>query len=93
MRFVVAVCLFVYGWNVAHPYLLAAMASFAPSSRVVVFAVAMQTTGLAVGPWLAAILVSEDGYAYICWCGIGLFALSLCLILPPVLRQTELSKS
>ena len=93
MRFAVAVCLFVYGWNVAHPYLLAAMASFAPSSRVVVFAVAMQTTGLAVGPWLAANLVSEDGYAYICWCGIGLLVLSLCLILPPVLRQAELSKS
>ena len=91
--FAAAVCLFVYGWNVAHPYLLAAMASFAPSSRIVVFAVAMQTVGLAVGPWLAANLVTEDGYAYICWCGIGLFALSLCLILPPVLRQTELSKS
>jgi len=70
--------------------LLAAMASFDRRGRVVVYAVAMQMVGLAIGPGLAASMISEGDYINVNWLGAGLFVTSLALILPPVLAQTKL---
>jgi predicted MFS family arabinose efflux permease len=72
-----------------HPFLLAAMASFDRRGRVVVYAVAMQMIGLAVGPSLAASVISEGHYVNVNWFGAGLFVLSLVLILPPVRAQAK----
>ncbi len=90
MLYLIAVCIFNYCWNAAHPILLATMASFDSSGRMVVNAVAAQMVGLAIGPALAASVIGENDYSMVIWLGIGLFALSLMLILPPLLRQRQL---
>jgi len=88
--FALAVGIYNFAWNMTHPFLLAAMASFDPRGRVVVYAVAMQMVGLAIGPGLAASMISEGDYISVNWLGAGLFVTSLALILPPVLAQTKL---
>jgi hypothetical protein len=79
-------------WNFTHPFLLGAMASFDRRGRVVVYAVAAQMCGLAVGPGLAATVIGGGSMAPVIWLGIGLFFLSLALILPPVLAQARRSQ-
>jgi MFS family permease len=83
MAFAVAVCVYNFAWNLTHPFLLASMASFDRRGRVVVYAVAMQMVGLAIGPGLAASVISEGDYINVNWLGAGLFVASLALILPP----------
>ena len=87
--FAVAVCVYNFFWNLTHPFLLGAMASFDRRGRVVVYAVAMQMIGLAIGPGLAASLISEGVYVNVNWLGAGLFILSFLLIVPPVLSQAS----
>ena len=88
--FALAVGIYNFAWNLTHPYLLAAMASFDRSGRVVVYAVAMQMVGLAAGPLIAAAVISEGDYINVNWLGAGLFVISLALILPPVLAQARI---
>jgi MFS family permease len=88
--FAVAVCVYNFLWNLTHPFLLGAMASFDRRGRVVVYAVAMQMIGLAIGPGLAASVISEGEYINVNWLGAGLFVTSLMLILPPVLMQARI---
>jgi len=90
--FAVAVGLYNFAWNMTHPYLLGAMASFDRHGRVVVYAVAMQMVGLAVGPMLAAAVITEGDYVNVNGFGAALFGLSLLLILPPVLAQARQSR-
>ena len=89
--YAVAVCIYNYGWNMTHPYLLASMASFDRTGSVVVYAVALQMLGLANGPWIAARIISEGDYSNTLWLGMALFTASLMLILPPVLAQKRLA--
>ena len=93
LAFAVAVGVYNFAWNMTHPFLLAAMASFDRRGRVVVYAVAMQMVGLAIGPGLAASVISEGDYINVNWLGAGLFVVSLALILPPVLAQTRMFDS
>lgn len=87
--FAIAVSVYNFAWNLTHPYLLGAMASFDRRGRVVVYAVAMQMTGLAIGPALAASIVEAGGYLNVLAVGAGLFVLSLALVLPPVVSQAR----
>ena len=87
--FALAVSVYNFAWNLTHPFLLAAMASFDRRGRIVVYAVAMQMVGLAIGPSLAASVIDEGDYVNVNWLGGGLFVLSLVLILPPVLAQAK----
>lgn len=87
--FAVAVAAYNFAWNLTHPYLLAAMASFDRRGRVVVYAVAMQMLGLAVGPSLAASVIDGGTYVNVNMLGAALFVASLCLVLPPVLSQAR----
>lgn len=86
-----AVCVYNFAWNMTHPYLLAAMASFDRSGRVVVYAVAFQMLGLANGPWIAARVISPGEYGNVLWLGMALFAGALLCILPPVGEQRRLA--
>ena len=79
-------------WNVTHPYLMAAMASFDARGRVVVYAVAMQMVGLAIGPGIAATVISGGTYVNVNILGAVLFTLSFVLVLPPVMAQLKLSR-
>ena len=89
MVFALAVGVYNFLWNLTHPFLLAAMASFDRRGRVVVYAVAMQMVGLAIGPGLAASVISEGNYVNVNWLGAALFVVSLVLILPPVVAQSR----
>lgn len=90
--YTIAVCVYNYSWNLTHPFLLAAMASFDRSGRVVTIAVAAQMLGLANGPWIAARVFTEGDFSNVIWLGIILFGASLLLILPPVLKQRHLAQ-
>jgi predicted MFS family arabinose efflux permease len=85
--FTIWVCAYNFFWNMTHPYLLGSMASFDRRGRVVVYAVAMQMLGLAVGPALAATVISPSHYDRVNWLAIGFFMVSWACILPPVLAQ------
>lgn len=87
LPFTLWVCVYNFFWNMTHPYLLGSMASFDRSGRVVVYAVALQMLGLAVGPALAASVISPEHYQRVNSLAIGFFMLSWICILPPVLRQ------
>ena len=87
--YLVAVTVYNLAWNFTHPYLLGAMASFDRRGRVVVYAVAMQMLGLAVGPSLAASVIREGIYVNVNLLGGALFLVSAALILPPVLTQSR----
>jgi predicted MFS family arabinose efflux permease len=89
LAFAVAVCVYNFAWNMTPPFRLGAMASFDRRGRVVVYAVAMQMIGLAIGPGLAASVITEGDYINVNWFGAGLFVVSLVLILPPVLAQAK----
>lgn len=89
--FALAVGVYNFLWNLSHPYLLGAMASFDRRGRVVVYAVAMQMIGLAVGPFLAATVITEGEFDRINQLGAALFLVSFILILPPVLSQARLA--
>ncbi len=91
--YTIAVCVYNYAWNVTHPYLLASMASFDRTGKVVVYAVAFQMLGLALGPAIAATVISPGDYSRVISLGMLLFALSLVFILPPVLKQKRLAET
>ena len=81
------VCLYNFFWNMTHPFLLGSMASFDRRGRVVVYAVAMQMLGLAIGPALAASTISPGQFVNVNRIAIALFMVSWLCILPPVLVQ------
>jgi MFS family permease len=87
--YTVTVCIYNFFWNVTHPFLLASMASFDKHGRVVVYAVAAQMIGLAVGPAFAASLLGDGDYSRVIWAGISLFVLSYLLILVPLLAHRK----
>ena len=89
LLFAVAVGVYNFFWNLTHPFLLGAMASFDRHGRVVVYAVAAQMVGLAVGPFLAATVISEGDYLNVNKLGGGLFVASYVLILIPILAQAK----
>jgi len=85
--FVIWVCLYNFFWNQTHPFLLGSMASFDRHGRVVMYAVAAQMIGLAIGPALAASSISPGHYRNVNRLAIALFLVSWLCILVPVLRQ------
>lgn len=87
--YAVTVCVYNFAWNMTHPFLLAAMASFDQHGRVVVYAVAAQMLGLAVGPAFAATLLHDGDYTPVIAAGIGLFCLSWVLILVPLMKHQQ----
>lgn len=87
MVYAITVCVYNFAWNMTHPFLLGAMASFDRHGRVVVYAVAAQMLGLAVGPAFAANLLGDGNYDRVIVAGMSLFALSYLLILIPLISH------
>ncbi len=85
--YTVTVCVYNFAWNMTHPFLLAAMASFDRHGRVVVYAVAAQMLGLAVGPAFAASLLTEGDYARVIHAGMALFIASYLFVLIPLIAH------
>jgi MFS family permease len=89
-----AIYLFNFMWNVAQPYLLALMASFADGGKMIVRGVCLQMIGFAIGPYIGATLLRAQGadmYSAVNQVGSALFFLSLILILPALLAQRKLA--
>lgn len=84
LLYAVTVCLYNFAWNMSHPFLLAAMASFDRHGRVVAHAVAAQMLGLSVGPAFAGSLLPLGGYTAVVVAGVVLFVLSYLLMLVPL---------
>ncbi|MFK7734042.1 MAG: MFS transporter [Pseudomonadales bacterium] len=91
MIYAVTVCIYNFFWNMTHPFLLAAMASFDQHGRVVVYAVAAQMLGLAVGPAFAATLLEGGDFARVITAGITIFIVSWLLILVPLVSHKRQS--
>lgn len=89
MVYGIAVCVFNYAANVMTPLLLAIMAGFDRTGRLVVYAVAMQMLGLAIGPALAAFVINPGDYSNVNWLSMLLFIVCLVLISPPVLARRD----
>jgi len=87
LPFTLWVCAYNFFWNMTHPFLLGSMASFDRRGRVVVYAVALQMLGLAVGPALAASVIAPGHFDRVNWLAITFFMISWVCILPPVLSQ------
>lgn len=87
VEYAVVVCIYNFAWNMTHPYLLAAMASFDRGGRLVVHAVGGQMLGLAIGPALAALAIGDHDYTRVLQFGMLFFALSWSLIMPPLFSQ------
>ena len=60
--FAISVGAFNFLWNVVLPYLFASMASFDLTGRMVVYAVAVQTLGLGIGPAAGAAVITPGGF-------------------------------
>jgi predicted MFS family arabinose efflux permease len=85
--YAITVCVYNFAWNMTHPYLLASMASFDQHGKVVVYAVAAQMLGLAIGPAFAASLIQQNDYSLVIIAGMALFLLSFLMILIPLLAH------
>jgi len=83
------VCIFNLLWNLTVPYMLAALAAFDASGRVVAMGVALQMLGFAVGPALAALLLNVYGYDFINTIAIGLFVAAAILLVPGLRTQNR----
>ncbi len=85
--YAVTVGVYNFAWNLTHPFLLGAMASFDRHGKVVVHAVAAQMLGLAVGPAFAAMILGDGNYTAVIVAGVSLFVLSYVLILVPLVNH------
>ena len=90
-RYLLAVSVYNYAWNMTHPFLLAALAGFDGAGRILARGVAAQILGLALGPALAAYVLSSEvlsgvlsggGYAAVIWLGALFFVAALFMIVP-----------
>lgn len=84
-----AVCGFNFLWNMSMPYLLATLAQFDHRGTTVVHGVAMQMIGFAIGPFIAALLLTRGGYDLVYTVGAVLFVIAAIVILPGVLAQRQ----
>ncbi|MBT4522785.1 MAG: MFS transporter [Halieaceae bacterium] len=86
----IAIYLFNFMWNVAQPYLLAVMASFADGGRMIVRGVCLQMIGFAIGPYIGANLLANEGpqmYQSVYLVGAALFVASWVFLLPALRAQ------
>ncbi len=84
--FLPAAIIFNFAFTFTMPYMLGALSHIDPQGRIVVLGFTMQTTGLALGPALAAILLTGNDYTQIGWLGMVCFGTSFILFRLALLR-------
>ena len=82
--FAIAACLFNFGNNFGHPYVLGFAAQIDASSRLTVLCGALHTAGQASGPILAGFIVTAADYSNVLWLGWLAFGAALILFLPVI---------
>lgn len=98
--FLAAVCGFNALWNFVLPFILSKVCEFEQNGQMMARAVALQMVGLGIGPFLAAPLISDDGFQAVLLVCVGLFLASYLLLLGPMrthrnllLADSQFSKS
>jgi len=89
LAYTLAVCVYNFAWNMTHPYLLATYAALDRDGRLVVYAAAFQTIGMALGPAVGAAVISPGYYANVAWTAVGLFVATLALVLPAAYAESR----
>ena len=90
LMFVIISGVYQFLWNMTHPYLLGALATFDPSGRIIIYGTAMQFLGVASGPAIAALLITDESISGVLWMGIVFMIASIACILPPVITEGRL---
>ena len=90
-EFALSAMLFQFAWSAAIPYFLAVLSSLDMSGRVLVVGVAMQPAGLALGPAIAASLISPGVYHNVVWLGVACNILAFVMIASFTFRQDRKS--
>lgn len=78
--------LYMFVWLLFFPYLMGIVSELDPAGRLAGVSYALQSIGFAIGPALAALLISEGGYAALFHLGIGCYLATLILLLPLALK-------
>ncbi|MFT7461099.1 MAG: MFS family permease, partial [Planctomycetota bacterium] len=89
IHYTLGVCIFNFLWNVSMPYLLATLADFDQTGKVVIYGISMQTIGYAIGPFIAATILGQSNYNNVYLAATILFIASAILLIPGLLAQKK----
>ena len=79
--------LYMFVWLLFFPYLMGIVSELDPLGRLAGISYALQSVGFAVGPALAALLITSGGYTSLFYLGILCYLITLMLLLPLALKQ------
>jgi len=65
MQFMITTCLFSYAWNYTFPYQMGVLAQYDEGGSMAILSLAVQLLGLAFGPFLASVLLVNEGFSLI----------------------------
>lgn len=82
--FLISVCGFNFLWNFVLPFILGAVGDLDLHGRIMGPAIALQMTGLGLGPILSSLLITSKGYGQVEAACVGCFLLSLVLLALPI---------
>ena len=82
--FLISVCGFNFLWNFVLPFILGAVGDLDLHGRIMGPAIALQMTGLGLGPILSSLLITAKGYGQVETACIGFFIASLVLLALPI---------
>ncbi len=80
--FTLAVCLFNFGNNFGHPYVLGFASNIDKSARLTVLSGALHTGGQATGPLLVGLMVVGQNYGVALYVGLAAFFLAVVMFVP-----------
>jgi len=92
LLFGIVVCTFNFAWNLAQPIYLSSATGFDRDGRLVTQMVASQSCGLALGPFVGAIVGGNSPGGSLIWLVTALFVLSASLIVIPFLEAAKLRR-
>ncbi len=88
--FWIGVCGFNLLWNLTVPFIFSVLAEYDARGKIVTYGVSMQFVGLAIGPFIAAMLFEVGGFDLVNITGVVLFAFAAILMLPGTLNQRRM---
>ncbi|WCL54726.1 MFS transporter [Gimibacter soli] len=93
LTYLVAVCGFNLAWNKVLPFILAAISDFDLRGRVMSFALAIQMTGLAIGPYIASQIVGDGNYFGVELSSVVFFIIGYALLIVPIMAHSRAEKA
>lgn len=87
--YLLAMALLFLAWPAVQSYLLAVSAAFDPSGRLSTVATLLAAVGLASGPLMASMLLTQNDFSKLLYSCAAIFLLSYLLLLRPVTAQEQ----